>query len=99
MADTFVVNRIAFRRMLAALGVSDRNMDALEAQLNKEHRHVNSVALAGTLQRLGLSQDRIKNVFRRIGIDDVTITSILNTLDEEKILETFGKVVELDLNE
>ena len=32
---------------------------------------------------------------RRIGIDDVSITEVFNTLDEERIKSAFGRIVEL----
>lgn len=97
MGETFAINRIQLRKMLTVLGISDKNINSMESILNKSHRHVNAIAFSGVLQRMGLKQDDIKNVLRKIGIDDVTITDILNMLDEDKINETFGKVVELSV--
>ncbi len=81
--------------MLTILGVGDKNIDSLESSLAKMHRHANAVAFAGMLQKAGLRQDDIINIFRRIGIDDVKITAIMNNLDEEKINQAYGRVVEL----
>jgi hypothetical protein len=81
--------------MLTILGVGDKNIDSLESNLAKMHRHANAVAFAGMLQKAGLRQDDIINIFRRIGIDDVKITAIMNNLDEEKINQAYGRVVEL----
>ncbi len=97
MGETFAVNRIALRKILTLLGVGEKSINQMESTLNKSHKHVNAVAFSGILQRMGLKQDEIKNVLRKIGIDDVTITNILDMLDEEKINETFGKVVDLDI--
>ncbi|MDE1845689.1 MAG: hypothetical protein KGH53_00170 [Candidatus Micrarchaeota archaeon] len=95
MGATFVVNRLELKRMLTMLKVSDKTIDELEANLNRLHRHVNAVSFAGMLQKVGLKQNDITNVFRRMGIDDINITEIFNALDEEKINETFGKIVVL----
>lgn len=81
--------------MLTMLKVSDKSIDELEANLNRLHRHVNAVSFAGMLQKLGLKQNDITNVFRRMGINDISITEIFNSLDEQKINETFGKIVVL----
>ncbi|MDE1762399.1 MAG: hypothetical protein KGH59_04445 [Candidatus Micrarchaeota archaeon] len=97
MGETFVVNRIDLRRMLTMLKVSDKNIDQLEANLNRLHRHVNAVAFAGMLQKLGLKQGDITNIFRRMGVDDVSITNIFNALDEQRINETLGKIVVLSV--
>ena len=34
-------------------------------------------------------------MLRRAGIDDVTISNIFDVLEEEKIKNTFGKLIEL----
>ncbi|MDE1869460.1 MAG: hypothetical protein KGH71_00545 [Candidatus Micrarchaeota archaeon] len=95
MGATFVVNRLELKKMLTMLKVSDKTIDELEANLNRLHRHVNAVSFAGMLQKVGLKQADVTNVFRRMGIDDISITEIFNALDEEKINETFGKIVVL----
>jgi hypothetical protein len=97
MGETFIINRIEFRKELTSLGISERNIIIMETKLNKMHRHVNAIALAGMLQQAGVKDNDIKNVLRRAGIDDVIITNILNSLDEQKINEAFGKVVELNI--
>ena len=98
MGATFTVNRIALKRMLTVMMLSERSIDELIASLNKMHRHANAVAFAGMLQRLGLKSDSIANVLRRIGIDDITISSIFNVLDEERIKSAYGRSVEIYLD-
>lgn len=95
MGLSYTVNRIELKRTLTILGVSEKNIDDLLAELNKMHRHVNAVSFAGMLQKIGLKNEDIGDVLRRIGIDDITITSIFNVLDEEKIKSTYGRVVEI----
>lgn len=97
MGATFIVNRLELKKMLTMLKVGEKSIDELEANLNRLHRHVNAVSFAGMLQKLGLKQGDVTNIFRRIGIDDVSITEIFNSLDEERISETFGKIVVLSV--
>ncbi|MCL5239057.1 MAG: hypothetical protein M1286_01115 [Candidatus Marsarchaeota archaeon] len=95
MGSSFSISRIELKRMLTTLGVSERNIDGLVAELNRMHRHANAVAFAGMLQKIGLKADDVSNVLRRIGVDDITISSIFDTLEEERIKSAYGKVVEL----
>jgi hypothetical protein len=97
LGETFIINRLDLKKMLTMLKVSDKNIDELESNLNRLHRHVDAVAFVGMLQKLGLKQGDITNILRRIGIDDISITDILTAIDEEKISATFGKVVVLNV--
>ncbi|MGA3020778.1 MAG: hypothetical protein ABSD68_02415 [Candidatus Micrarchaeales archaeon] len=95
MGLSFTVNRIELKRMLSVLGVSERNIDEFIGELNRMHRHTNVVLFANMVQKLGLKNDDVTNVLRRIGIDDVVISNVFNVLDEERIKSTYGRVVEL----
>lgn len=98
MGATFTISRIELKRMLTTLGVSERKIDELTAELNKMRRHANAVTFAGMLQKAGLKAEDAANVLRRIGIDDITINNIFNTLEEERIKSAYGKVVDLVLD-
>lgn len=93
--ETFTVSRVALKRMLTPLGVSDRAAENMLATLNKMHRHVNVVLFVDMLEKLGVKQYDVNNILRRIGIDDAKIAEVFNVLDEERIRSTFGKVVTL----
>jgi hypothetical protein len=95
LPGTFIISRIDMKRMLTSMGISESSIEGMLSSLNKMHRHVNVVAFVGMLQKLGPKAAEVSNLLRRIGIDDVTITDIFNTLDEEKIKSTFGRVVTL----
>jgi hypothetical protein len=97
MGESFTINRIELKRMLTVLGVSERSADEMLSELNKMHRHANAVTFAGMLQKVGLKSDDVSNLFRRIGVDDITIANVLNTLDEERIKNAYGKVVEISV--
>jgi hypothetical protein len=97
MGVSFTVTRIELKRMLTVLGVSERSIDEMLSQLNKMHRHVNVVMFAGMLQKIGLKNDNVSNILRRMGIDDVTLVNVLNTLDEERIKSAYGRIVDISL--
>lgn len=97
MGATFTVNRIELKRILTLLGISERSIDELIAELNKMHRHANAVTFAGMLQKAGVKEMDMANVFRRIGIDDITISNIFNTLEEDRIKNAYGRVVDLSI--
>ncbi len=98
MANTFVINRIKLEQILAAFKVSTKNIDDMLNQINKTHRHINALAFVSMLRRYGVRPVDASNILRRIGVDDVTITDIFNMLDEQNISETYGKVVELNVD-
>ncbi|MDE1860423.1 MAG: hypothetical protein KGH72_01770 [Candidatus Micrarchaeota archaeon] len=95
MAGTFIISKVELKRMLGSFGISDKNVEAILTNMDKTHKHVNAVAFAGMLQGYGLREKEITNVLRRIGIDDISITNIFDSLDQEKIRNAFGKAVEL----
>ena len=98
MAESFSISRVGLKKELIALGAKDMSVEAFLASLDKMHRHINVILFAGMLRKIGLRQYDIGNILRRMGIDDVTIVSIFNALDEERIQSTFGKVVELKVD-
>ncbi len=95
MSGTFAINKIELKRILSSFKVSDKNIDSILAQLDRMHRHVNVIMFTGMLQNVGLKHNEIINMLRRAGIDDVTISNIFDVLEEEKIRNTFGKMIEL----
>lgn len=95
MGATFTVNKIEFKKMLTTFKVSDKNIDMLLVQIDKSYKHINAVALAEQLQKFGLKQNDIANIFRRVGIDDITISNIFDIVEAEKIKSTFGRLIEL----
>lgn len=97
MQSTFVVSKIDIKKMLSPLGVSPGSIEAMLSIMDKSHKHIDAIAFVGMLQKLGITLNKIENILRRIGIDDTRIVEIFNSLDEEKIEATFGKVVDLKI--
>lgn len=97
MAGTYPVSKIEFKRLLSTFKVSDKNIDILLAQIDKSYKHANAVVLAESLQKFGLKQTEIASIFRRIGIDDITISNVFDIIEAEKIKSTFGRLIELSV--
>ena len=97
MQNSFVVSKVDLKKMVTSLGVSEGGAEALLAKLDKTHRHVDAVVFAGMLEKLGVRSKDVANILRRIGISDTSITRVFNTLDVEKIEETYGKASRLKL--
>ena len=98
MAETFSIEKMELRRLLANLKVSDKNIEFMLTQLDKMHRHINVLALVEMLERIGLKQPEIINTLRRVGIDDITLSNIFDSLDESRIKNAFGRLVELSVD-
>jgi SOS response regulatory protein OraA/RecX len=90
--ETFVISRSELRRLLIAFGVSEKNIESLLTGMEKAHRHVNVITFAGLLEKTGLDHEKISNALRRLGIDDLAIRTILNAMDEQKIVAETGRL-------
>lgn len=97
MGVTFTVSRQSMEHMLSFLGLSEATIQNILSQINKQHRHINAVSFADLLEKNGLKANQVKNLFRRIGMDDITITNVFNALDEERINKEYGKLVEIKI--
>ncbi len=90
--STFTVSRIELRRILAAYGLSEKRIDEIFGNIEKEHRHINIVQLVNLLEKEGMPRDRITNVFRRMNMNDILISEVLNLSDESKISAEIGRL-------
>ncbi|EQD59709.1 hypothetical protein B1B_08081, partial [mine drainage metagenome] len=95
---TFIMGKVELKRLLSAFKVSDKNANELLAKIDKTYRHINAIAFAESLQRLGLKQEDITNILRRAELDDVTISGIFDMIETERIRSTFGKLVDLSVD-
>ena len=92
--ETFVISRQDLRRLLLAFGVGEKNLEMLLSSMEKTHRHITAVAFASLLEKAGLERDRVANVLRRMGLDDITVREVLDTADEQRILSETGRLFE-----
>ncbi|MEM3883557.1 MAG: hypothetical protein QXT94_01315 [Methanothrix sp.] len=96
--DTFTISRQELRRILTIYKVDESSMAKLFSDMEKAHRHVNAIAFAGMLEKINLKRDAIVNVLRRLGMDDVTINSTIDSMDEQKLLAESGRIFEATIN-
>lgn len=92
--DTFVITRMELRQILIVLGLSQKNVSSLLAALDKAHRHTNIIVFANLLEKTGIDRDKTANIFRRLGMDDVTISNAFRMVDENKIIAETGRLYE-----
>jgi len=92
--ETFVISRQDLRRLLLAFGVGEKNLELLLSSIEKTHRHITAVAFASLLEKAGLERDRVANVLRRMGLDDIVVREVLDTADEQRILSETGRLFE-----
>ena len=98
MAGTYIINKIELKRILNSFGVNIRSVEGMLGTLDKMHKNVNAIEFAKMLFGLGLKQVQVETILRRIGIDDLAISDIFDRIDEDKIHQSFGRVVELGVD-
>ncbi|MGC8495980.1 MAG: hypothetical protein ACP5MX_02120 [Candidatus Micrarchaeia archaeon] len=96
-SGSVTILRNELRRILIAMHVDDKNIEALFSSMEKGHRHVNVIAFVSSLEKINLSRDQIANVLRRIGISDVAISNIFEMVDVQKISAEIGKVYNINV--
>ncbi|MCL5430053.1 MAG: hypothetical protein M1504_01080 [Candidatus Marsarchaeota archaeon] len=96
--ETYTITRQDLRRILIAFGMSEKNIEPILASMEKAHRHINVVVFASLLERSGLERDKIMNVLRRFGMDDVSIRLVLDIADEQKILSETGRLFDVSVD-
>ncbi|MGC8651641.1 MAG: hypothetical protein ACP5UH_00085 [Candidatus Micrarchaeia archaeon] len=96
--NTFIVQRVALRRILTAMHVDDKSIEALLAAMEKSHRHFNAMAFVSQLEKIGLERDQVANVLRRIGLDDIAIANVFEMVDVQKISAETGRVYNIVLD-
>jgi hypothetical protein len=98
MAGTFIINKIELKRILNSFGVNIKSVENMLGALDKMHKNVNAIAFAKMLFGVGLKESQVETILRRIGIDDLSISDIFDSIDEDKIHQSFGRVVELNVD-
>ncbi len=95
--ETFTISRIELRRVLVLFGVTEKDIASILSSMEKSHRHVNVITFAAVLEKAGLSKEKVENIFRRIGMNDITIHDTMNMIDEQRISAETGRVYAIDL--
>lgn len=95
--ETYSINRIELRHLLLSLGANEKNIAILLNNMEKMHRHVNIISFVAMLEKINIPREKMINIFRRFGLDDVVIKNILNAVDEERILAETGRLYSISL--
>lgn len=90
--ETFIITRAELRKLLVTFGVREKNVENLLNDMEKAHRHMDVIKFSDMLIRAGLSRNNLNNILRRIGVDDLRIRNVLNSLDETKIMRETGRL-------
>jgi hypothetical protein len=96
-SSTFIITRNELRHVLIAFGISEKNVQSVFATMDKSHRHINVITLASLLEKMGMGRNIMGNVFRRIGMDDITINGVFNMVDEQKISAETGRLYNAEI--
>lgn len=96
--DTFTISRLELRQILIALGMSEKSIETLISSMDKMHRHTNIIVFASMLEKMGVSREKMSNIFRRMGMDDVTIAHAFTMVDENKISAETGRLYEASID-
>jgi hypothetical protein len=91
-SNTFTIPRQDLRRILVIYGVSEKTIQGMFAAMEKAHRHMNVISFAALLEKAGVDRDRSANIFRRLGMDDITIRNVFGMVDEQKISAETGRI-------
>ncbi len=93
-AKTYTISRQELRHVLIAFGLGEKELASLFSGMEKSHRHVNIISFISMLEKIGLERERITNVLRRLGIDDLLISDAMRSVDEQRIMARTGRVYE-----
>ena len=96
-SETFTIARRELKRILTAFGVGERDIGNIFQSMEKAHRHINVVTFTALLEKAGLDKEKQANVFRRLGMDDLTIQSVINIADEQKIIAETGRLFDVSI--
>ena len=97
-ATTFTIARSELRRVLTVFGMGEKSIQALFSSMEKSHRHINALSLAAALEKSGIDRDKSANIFRRLGMDDLTINEIFETMDEQRVSAETGRIYDAVLD-
>ncbi|MCL5007870.1 MAG: hypothetical protein M1562_01310 [Candidatus Marsarchaeota archaeon] len=88
--NSYSVQRKELKRLLVAYRVSEPDIARLFSDAEKKHNHINVISFYAELQRLNISRDKIIQILRRFGMDDLAISKVMDMADAEKLLSESG---------
>lgn len=97
-AKTYTISRQELRHVLVAFGLDEKELASLLSGMEKAHRHVNIISFISMLEKTGLGRESITNVLRRLGLDDLTISDAMSSVDEQRIIARTGRVYDATID-
>lgn len=98
MSETYTIRREELRRILVAFKVNEKSIAKLISDMEKSHRHMNIIAFASMLEKLDINRRTMSMIFRRLGMDEITVNKVFNMVDEEKMLAESGRLYDATLD-
>jgi hypothetical protein len=96
--NSFSITKVELRKLLINYGISENTIARFFGDLEKSHRHINAIAFISLMEKSGVSNSDIINVLRRLGMDDVVISRLMNDEDESKLSVEPGRIFEATID-
>ncbi len=90
--NSYSLSRKELKKLLIAYGINEQNIEMMFADMEKKHMHMNVLTFIGILQRSNVSRIRTIQILRRLSINDIAISRIMDMLDEERLLAESGRI-------
>ncbi len=89
---SYSISKKEIKKMLVAYGVKEPQIESIIAEVEKKHMHINVIAFVLLLEKTSLSRNKIIQIMRRLGMDDIRLSRVLDMVDEEKMLAQAGHI-------
>ncbi len=96
--NSYSLSRKELKKLLVVYGINERDIEAMFASMEKKHMHMNVLVFTELLQRSNVSRTRIIQILRRLGMTDLSISKVMDMLDEERLLATSGRIYKATIN-
>lgn len=78
--------------MLVSFGIDERNIERMFAEMESTHMHMNVLSFSGMLQRFDVGHNKMMQILRRLGLDDLAISRVMDMIDEERLMAESGRI-------
>jgi hypothetical protein len=99
MAQSFSFDKTDLRKKLKQFGLSDTHLEEIFGLFDRKSRHMDVITFVTNLEKFGVSRLQVVNFLKDVGIDDITLTSILSRADYKKAGIDDKKMQEVVLKE
>ncbi len=96
--NTYSIPKKELKKLLVAYGVDERNIERMFAEMESTHMHMNVLSFSGMLQRFNVGRNKMIQILRRLGLDDLAISRVMDMVDEERLLAESGRIYKATLD-